>query len=132
MKIFERLLDKFLIFAQFIQIDAIVGGYEATPHRNALRSHFVTYIFATVNVSLFRHEDTFHRLRQEHQTTNPNVWKAFLSQPHIVSLNSGNHYCAGSLINENWVITSASCYKSRTQVRLGEHHIGKTEGTEQL
>ena len=36
MKIFERFLDKFLIFAQFIHIDAIVGGYEATPHRNAL------------------------------------------------------------------------------------------------
>lgn len=40
MKIFERLLDKFLIFAQFIQIDAIVGGYEAQKHRNALRNHF--------------------------------------------------------------------------------------------
>ena len=46
MKIFERLLDKFLIFAQFIQIDAIVGGYEASPHRNALRNHFVTYILS--------------------------------------------------------------------------------------
>ena len=36
MKIFERIFDKFLIFVQFIQIDAIVGGYEAEKHRNAL------------------------------------------------------------------------------------------------
>ena len=36
MKIFERIFDKFLIFSQFIQIDAIVGGYEAQKHRNAL------------------------------------------------------------------------------------------------
>ena len=55
MKIFERLLDKFLIFAQFIQIDAIVGGYEASPYRNALRNHFVTCIFVTVNVSTIRY-----------------------------------------------------------------------------
>ena len=42
MKIFERLLDKFLIFAQFIQTDAIFGGYEASPHRNALQEHQTT------------------------------------------------------------------------------------------
>ena len=36
MKIFERIFDIFLIFVQFIQIDAIVGGYEAQKHRNAL------------------------------------------------------------------------------------------------
>ena len=36
MKIFEKLFELFLIFAQFIQIDAIVGGYESEPHRNAL------------------------------------------------------------------------------------------------
>ena len=36
MKIFEKLFEIFLIFAQFIKIDAIVGGYEAEKHRHAL------------------------------------------------------------------------------------------------
>ena len=36
MKIFEKLFELFLIFAQFIQIDAIVGGYESEKHGNAL------------------------------------------------------------------------------------------------
>ena len=36
-KIVEKLFELFfLIFAQFIQIDAIVGGYESEPHGNAL------------------------------------------------------------------------------------------------
>jgi len=53
------------------------------------------------------------------------------SQPHQVSLNSGYHFCGGSLVNENWVVSAAHCYKSRVQVRLGEHHIEVDEGTEQ-
>ena len=36
MKIFEKLFELFLIFAQFIKIDAIVGGYESERHGNAL------------------------------------------------------------------------------------------------
>ena len=35
MKIFERLFKMFVIFNQFIQIDAIVGGYESEAHRYA-------------------------------------------------------------------------------------------------
>ncbi|XP_042279815.1 trypsin-1-like [Thunnus maccoyii] len=54
------------------------------------------------------------------------------SQPHQVSLNSGYHFCGGSLVNENWVVSAAHCYKSRIQVRLGEHHIRVSEGTEQF
>ncbi|XP_043973028.1 transmembrane protease serine 9-like [Gambusia affinis] len=54
------------------------------------------------------------------------------SQPHQVSLNSGYHFCGGSLVNENWIVSAAHCYKSRVEVRLGEHHIGITEGTEQF
>uniref|UniRef100_A0A3B4Z7I4 trypsin n=1 Tax=Stegastes partitus TaxID=144197 RepID=A0A3B4Z7I4_9TELE len=54
------------------------------------------------------------------------------SQPHQVSLNSGYHFCGGSLVNENWVVSAAHCYKSRIQVRLGEHHIGLSEGNEQF
>ncbi|XP_014327821.1 trypsin-2-like [Xiphophorus maculatus] len=54
------------------------------------------------------------------------------SQPHQVSLNSGYHFCGGSLVNEFWVVSAAHCYQSRVEVRLGEHHIGITEGTEQF
>ncbi|XP_038124066.1 trypsin-1-like [Cyprinodon tularosa] len=54
------------------------------------------------------------------------------SQPHQVSLNSGYHFCGGSLVNENWVVSAAHCYKSRVEVRLGEHHIVYSEGTEQF
>ncbi|XP_073340741.1 uncharacterized protein [Pagrus major] len=54
------------------------------------------------------------------------------SQPHQVSLNSGYHFCGGSLVNENWVVSAAHCYKSRVEVRLGEHHIEINEGTEQF
>ena len=61
----------------------------------------------------------------------------------MVSLNYGYHFCGGSLINENWVVSSASCFHMRPttrrnlkwipeQIRLGEHDIGYSEGTEQL
>ena len=44
MKFIERLFEMFLIFILLIQIDAIVGGYESEPHRNALISRiFIPY-----------------------------------------------------------------------------------------
>ncbi|XP_050640931.1 trypsin-2-like isoform X2 [Macaca thibetana thibetana] len=54
------------------------------------------------------------------------------SVPYQVSLNSGYHFCSGSLISEQWVVSAAHCYKSRNQVRLGEHNIEVLEGTEQF
>ncbi|XP_054843413.1 anionic trypsin-like isoform X2 [Eublepharis macularius] len=54
------------------------------------------------------------------------------SVPYQVSLNAGYHFCGGSLINDQWVLSAAHCYKSRIQVRLGEHDIMQTEGGEQF
>ncbi|XP_034031010.1 trypsin-1 [Thalassophryne amazonica] len=54
------------------------------------------------------------------------------SVPYQVSLNAGYHFCGGSLISSTWVVSAAHCYKSRIQVRLGEHNIAVNEGTEQF
>ncbi|XP_075306484.1 trypsin-3-like [Odontesthes bonariensis] len=53
------------------------------------------------------------------------------SAPYQVSLNAGYHFCGGSLISSQWVLSAAHCYKSRIQVRLGEHNIAVNDGTEQ-
>ncbi|XP_008148678.1 cationic trypsin-3-like [Eptesicus fuscus] len=54
------------------------------------------------------------------------------SIPYQVSLNAGYHFCGGALINDQWVVSAAHCYKSRIQVRLGEHNIEVIEGSEQF
>ncbi|XP_024613791.1 anionic trypsin-like isoform X2 [Neophocaena asiaeorientalis asiaeorientalis] len=54
------------------------------------------------------------------------------SIPYQVSLNCGYHFCGGSLIGDQWVVSAAHCYKSRIQVRLGEHNIDVLEGREQF
>uniref|UniRef100_A0A8C1NIF3 trypsin n=1 Tax=Cyprinus carpio TaxID=7962 RepID=A0A8C1NIF3_CYPCA len=54
------------------------------------------------------------------------------SQPWQASLNSGYHFCGGSLVSEYWVVSAAHCYKSRLEVRLGEHNIAVNEGSEQF
>ena len=41
------------------------------------------------------------------------------SAPYYASIRSGYPFCSGALLNENWVVTSGSCYKSRVMVQLG-------------
>ncbi|XP_062449749.1 trypsin II-P29-like isoform X1 [Rhea pennata] len=52
------------------------------------------------------------------------------SVPYQVSLNAGYHFCGGSLINSQWVVSAAHCYKFYIQVRLGEYNIDVQEDSE--
>lgn len=53
------------------------------------------------------------------------------SVPYQVSLRAGGHYCSGSLISSQWVLSAGQCATSRPKVCLGEHSFGVDEGTEE-
>ncbi|NXO47620.1 TRY1 protein, partial [Aramus guarauna] len=54
------------------------------------------------------------------------------SVPYQVSLNAGYHFCGGSLINSQWVLSAAHCFKRSIQVQLGKHNLALSESTQQL
>jgi len=59
------------------------------------------------------------------------------SYPFIVSLQIfSQHFCAGSILNEKWIITAGHCIKSVPilsilRVKAGKYNLQLTENTEQ-
>ncbi|KAK0152493.1 Cationic trypsin-3 [Merluccius polli] len=54
------------------------------------------------------------------------------SVPYQVSLWSGYNFCGGTLLSSQWVLSAAHCRtKANVEIRLGEHNLWESDGTEQ-
>jgi len=54
--------------------------------------------------------------------------------PWIVQIKRGGHYCGGSIVNNNWIVTAAHCAVASVsgyQIVAGEHNLSQNEGSEQ-
>jgi len=54
--------------------------------------------------------------------------------PYIVQIKRGGHYCGGSIVNPNWIVTAGHCALASAagyEIVAGEHHLATDEGTEQ-
>jgi trypsin len=54
--------------------------------------------------------------------------------PWTVDVRRGSHYCGGSVINANWIVTAAHCATvgaNQYTIVAGDHNIAQNEGPEQ-
>lgn len=66
----------------------------------------------------------------------PGAWPWQAAMLWAKGYDKGKQFCGGSLVDPEWVLTAAHCFditkdKRMMFIRLGEHFLNKTEGTEQ-